>query len=409
MPVIQKIIFGSPGTGKSHRVKTVVAQELDVSINSENYIPTVFHPEYTYGDFMGKLMPLSDESGKVEYKFYAGHFLKALGRAYKNIINATIQHEKDKRDVLDKFKREISKSKQEDFSEDEKFQLQQLVNSVPIKIENVLLVIDEINRGNSSAIFGTVFQLLDRNDSGWSEYPIILSDLEAIALLKEIGLTKQTHRDNNGYVNIYYYQQDSESEKQIIKEPLYTTYRNYITSALPDRDKFKLHENYIKLPPNLSIVGTMNTSDNSIYYMDSAFKRRWAWEFIDVQPLPKGYFDSIDSGINIDNATWEKFVKTLNSFLKSNSDKVRKIEDKQIGFHFIKTRPVRPEEIRNKLMFFLWDSVFSNDRKPIRDLLNEVREEGNKIEKESLVTFGDFTGFFQDFYNAISHRMNKNV
>ena len=84
IPPIQKILFGSPGTGKSHRIdKEIIPSQLkiDVTVNPENVIKTVFHPEYTYGDFMGKLMPLTNKDGKVEYKFYEGHFLKALAQA----------------------------------------------------------------------------------------------------------------------------------------------------------------------------------------------------------------------------------------------------------------------------------------------------------------------------------------
>ena len=87
---IQKIIFGSPGTGKSYRIDNEVIPKLlgiDKESDPENVIKTVFHPEYTYGDFMGKLMPLTTTDGKVEYKFYEGHFLKALAQAYKNILS----------------------------------------------------------------------------------------------------------------------------------------------------------------------------------------------------------------------------------------------------------------------------------------------------------------------------------
>ena len=138
---LQKILFGSPGTGKSFKIDNVIVPKLltiDKEKNPENVIKTVFHPEYTYGDFVGKLMPLTTSDGKVEYKFYEGHFLKALAQAYKNILSP---------------------------KEDE-------------EIKNVALVIDEINRGNSSAIFGTIFQLLDRGKDGWSDYGINFSDLE---------------------------------------------------------------------------------------------------------------------------------------------------------------------------------------------------------------------------------------
>ena len=156
----QKILFGSPGTGKSHTVDTKILKELgiDKTVNPENVIKTVFHPEYTYGDFMGKLLPLTVEKA-VQYRYYEGHFLKALAQAYKNIKNQ------------------------------------------PEKPLNVVLIIDEINRGNSSAIFGGIFQLLDREDDGSSSYGINLSDMEHNRLLELIfpPTDRQTLKD--GKVN----------------------------------------------------------------------------------------------------------------------------------------------------------------------------------------------------------------
>ena len=119
---IQKILFGSPGTGKSYKVREIAKNELGIPFDEDtkilaNTIKTVFHPEYTYADFMGKLLPLT-QGGSVIYKFYPGHFLRILGMAYKALIDGSQ--------------------------------------------ENFLLVIDELNRGNAAAIFGTVFQLLDR-------------------------------------------------------------------------------------------------------------------------------------------------------------------------------------------------------------------------------------------------------
>ena len=89
---IQKIIFGSPGTGKTHMIKaeTLPSLGIDEEKNPENVIKSVFHPEYTYGDFMGKLLPIT-RAGQVEYNFYEGHFLKALAQAYKNITLHTTE------------------------------------------------------------------------------------------------------------------------------------------------------------------------------------------------------------------------------------------------------------------------------------------------------------------------------
>ncbi|MGL4500381.1 MAG: hypothetical protein ACRCU2_15050, partial [Planktothrix sp.] len=169
---IQKILFGSPGTGKSYRIKDEIIPGLgiDESLNPENVISTVFHPEYTYGDFMGKLVPIT-KGNNVRYQFYEGHFLRALARAYKNILLKYVapkeQSLKDLSDV------------------DKNYSLKKARKEACDNAANVALVIDEINRGNSSAIFGTVFQLLDRDDEdddeknkerGWSSYKINITE-----------------------------------------------------------------------------------------------------------------------------------------------------------------------------------------------------------------------------------------
>ena len=85
---IQKILFGSPGTGKSYRVHhKIIKEELKIT-DSQNIVSTVFHPEYTYGDFMGKLVPITKAGGKPQYNYYEGHFLRALSQAYKNILKS---------------------------------------------------------------------------------------------------------------------------------------------------------------------------------------------------------------------------------------------------------------------------------------------------------------------------------
>ena len=131
----QLILFGSPGTGKSYHITDELLPKIGIEgdespEDSPHAMRVVFHPEYSYGDFMGKLMPLTKE-GQVQYNFYAGHFMQALAQAYQNILEAGSVRE----------------------------------------AQNVALVIEEINRGNSAAIFGTAFQLLDRTPDdktdGW--------------------------------------------------------------------------------------------------------------------------------------------------------------------------------------------------------------------------------------------------
>jgi len=380
---IQKILFGSPGTGKSYRVKNeIIPNQLNITAQS-NIITTVFHPEYTYGDFMGKLMPLTADKQKVSYQYYTGHFLKALGRAYKNIISAHQNYELAKEKKKEEYRQklrdagELASGAKLNSSQTE--QLNRLYDSVEKPIsENVVLVIDELNRGNSAAIFGTVFQLLDRAKDGWSEYPITISGLETIGLLKEVGLSTFYTTDSSDKKYRFEGQECSKKEYEEVMELIF--------KDLEENRKVNLLDlNKIKIPPNLSILATMNTSDNSIYFMDSAFKRRWDWEFVNIEDDGQR---NVVSGRKIKlynnySCAWNDFVDKLNEFIRSHYKTVRKIEDKQIGYFFINEETITEEHIKNKLMFFIWDSVFSNNRKPLTELL--------QMEERDLVTFGQFT------------------
>lgn len=105
----------------------------------------------------------------------------------------------------------------------------------------------------------------------------------------------------------------------------------------------------------------------------------------------------------LDEAGWKKFVTNLNYFFKTKHQYIRGIEDKQIGFYFVKERPVTDDKIRNKLMFFVWDSVFQRDKKPLLELINAYLKILNKpeIKSDDLVTFGDFCVLHNEFVNAI--------
>lgn len=375
---IQKILFGSPGTGKSHEIKSVVAPKLRVEVTSENYIPTVFHPEYTYGDFMGKLMPFTNDSGKVEYLFYRGHFLKALSQAYKNIILTYIECEESKERLTEDYKKEVGKSAIKNFSTQESIELDNRKDAVQRgEPKNVLLVIDEINRGNSAAIFGTVFQLLDRDENGWSTYPISISDLEFKGLLQEMSFKYITYEKEKKLIEEHFF-----NNKDVGKQK-YEEFQSLIFDEIGELNLAK--ERKIKIPANLSIVATMNTSDNSIYFMDSAFKRRWDWEFIEIEDSRQraGLATRKVSIYGEDKGEWCNFVDKLNFFIRSKYKVIRKIEDKQIGYRFINEPDITEVQIKNKLMFFVWDSVFNNNKKPLVELLDVAESE--------LVTFGQFT------------------
>ena len=332
----QKILFGSPGTGKSYQIdQEIIPFELNIDIEKTpaNVIKTVFHPEYTYGDFVGKLMPIT-VGGNVQYKFYEGHFLKALSQAYKNIIAA------------------------QDNDGD---------------CEKVALVIDEINRGNSAAIFGTIFQLLDREPDGWSSYEVSVNEIIFNRLFELCDLKESLKKQ--GKVISYKFG-DEEIEASELQKKLNCHFENRT----------------IKIPPNLSILASMNTSDSSIYYMDSAFKRRWEWEFIDVDS------NTVSAeGVAFENRDeWIKFVSKLNAFIKSNHKSIRGIEDKQIGHFFITDEQILKSSVQNKLMFFLWDSVFNRDKKPLVKLLFDENTENE------LITFGDFAKEVDLFIQKIS-------
>ena len=261
---------------------------------------------------------------------------------------------------------------------------------------NVALVIDELNRGNSAAIFGTVFQLLDRAKDGWSEYPITISDIETIGLLKEAGFSTFSTTES-GSSEKKYKSQGTECKKNEYNEAL-----ELVFDDLEEDEKVSLLKNKIKLQPNLSILATMNTSDNSIYFMDSAFKRRWDWEFVNIED--DGQRNVVSSRkiklYNNDTCAWNDFVDKLNEFIRSHYKTVRKIEDKQIGYFFINEETITEEHIKNKLMFFIWDSVFSNNRKPLTELL--------QMEERDLVTFEQFTqkDIVQNFVKKIVEFVN---
>jgi 5-methylcytosine-specific restriction endonuclease McrBC GTP-binding regulatory subunit McrB len=119
--------------------------------------------------------------------------------------------------------------------------------------------------------------------------------------------------------------------------------------------------------------------------MDTAFKRRWDWQFVNIEDDNQRKIVS-NRSIELygnDIWAWNDFVDKLNEFIRSHYKTVRKIEDKQIGYFFINEETITEEHIKNKLMFFIWDSVFSNNRKPLTELL--------EMEERDLVTFGQFT------------------
>jgi len=355
---IQKILFGSPGTGKSYQIRAIATSELGIPFDDTtqiliNIVKTVFHPEYTYADFMGKLLPLT-QGNSIIYKFYPGYFFRVLGMAYQSLIEG--------------------------------------------KQENYLLVIDELNRGNAAAIFGTVFQLLDRESDGWSSYEVDISEMELFGLLDAMQLNPIIHE---GIIEI---------KEGVAKTP----YKEFF---LRKADELKGTGNFtgvrvfnllkqcrINIPQNLSIIATINTSDESIYYLDSAFKRRWDWEYVKA---PGGEFTEYDIPEALrevkliidahDRGFWAYYVVGINELIKSNHQIIRRIEDKQIGWWFIKPENgnVELRQVKDKLMFYLWDSVFARDKRPLEQFLS------TDTKSVKLALYSDFLDLIKDFMEKV--------
>lgn len=251
---IQKIYFGTPGGGKSNKVRKVM---LEATSGNEVHIHrTTFHPDTDYASFVGSYKPVM--RGKdITYEFVPQIFTKAYMDAWAN------------------------------------------------PSEKVFLDIEEINRGNCAQIFGDLFQLLDRKKDGTSEYPI-----EADADLCQYLEEKQPNSIVNGNIS---------------------------------------------LPANFNIVATMNTSDQSLFPMDSAFKRRWDWEFVPSQIKAE---DNFCITIAEKHYKWHDFLAKINERIKEATDS----EDKQMGSYFIKS-DLNAEQFKSKVMFYLWSEICKEEYK----------------------------------------------
>ena len=298
-----KIFYGAPGTGKSHAIKQG---------HDEKYlIRTVFHPDTQYSDFVGCLKPIM-LGANVGYQFRPGPFTTAVIKA----IN----------DPSSKY----------------------------------FLVIEEINRSAAAAVFGEIFQLLDRNKKGESEYDIELSDPDLLAYLNQ---ETQDHFDSGK----------------------------------------------LKIPANLSLLATMNSSDQAVMPMDTAFKRRWQFEYlqIDYSNASKGKLAlPIESSgtVSIESVEWSIFAKVINDRLSSE----RIPEDRLLGHRFISEVELiqsPSNALKGKLLMYLWDDVLRHGQQSVifRDT---VVLNGELID---LVNFGQLvTAFSQGsaiFNNSIEESL----
>ena len=313
----------------------------------ENIFRTTFHPDSDYASFVGCYKPIVRQAGseslsyeelldlvkelelvdtyqipKFSAKYYSS--LRNLDEEQKKQIREQIQALKGK-DNGEKLSSAMNTAiavgdylaEQGLLHSDETitydFSPQVFTNAYvrawEVPSEHVYLIIEEINRGNCAQIFGDLFQLLDRDDKGVSEYKIKADEDLARYLQSKLGVTHEGIKGGN-----------------------------------------------LCLPSNLHIIATMNTSDQSLFPMDSAFKRRWEWEYVPINYNPK-----IDSGkftitIGHSEYRWIDFLEKVNEQILQVTDS----EDKQMGNFFIKHSVVE-DEFKSKVMFYLWHEVCKDE------------------------------------------------
>ncbi len=262
------LLYGVPGCGKSHYVE----QEYESQITDNQFkVRVVFHPDYTNSDFVGQIMPVlktkekdnGEKEERLEYGFVPGPFTRIL----------------------------------------------KIAETFPTK--KCLLIIEELNRGNAPAIFGEVFQLLDRDDDGTSKYAIYNKDI-----------AEKVYNDE--------------------KHP-------------------------IRIPSNLTIIATMNTSDQNVFTMDTAFQRRWQMKHIpnkfagkDLNDKTKNHVAKLVPGSSI---SWGVFATTVNSKMGKASLGFAGTEDKSLGVYFATDKDLDSKDIfAEKVLKYLWDDAFKMGR-----------------------------------------------
>lgn len=296
----QIIYYGVPGAGKSHKIEEEIKKSIP-SVQDREYqvLRVVFHPDYTNADFEGQILP-GVADGNIRYEFKPGPFTKILKRAYEN----------------------------------------------PEK--PFYLVIEEINRGNAAAIFGDIFQLLDRltddeNNNiggntytkGWSKY-FIENDFINAYLRNKKEYSDSAYKDN-----------DTESAKTFFQNITFTSNTG------------------IRLPPNLSLLATMNTSDQNVFALDNAFQRRWDLRLVPNE-IPE---DSMQYNAEIENTgiKWGKFMAWANRKISESNNfaGTGSMEDRCLGAYFVihdGRGKIQSKIFAEKVIKYLWDDVFRMER-----------------------------------------------
>lgn len=296
---LQQIYYGAPGTGKSKTIKDLTF--------GESVIRTTFHPDSDYASFVGTYKPITEEVtlrdcyGKKVIDEETNEVVKEERIAYKFIPQAFLEA------YVEAWKKLGSSKKQ-------------------------YLIIEEINRGNCAQIFGDLFQLLDRNEYGFSDYPIVADKDMQKYLEKEFAGWEITNKEE---INQLY------GEANMV---------NLIMKG-----------ERLVLPSNLYIWATMNTSDQSLFPIDSAFKRRWDWKYV---PIREGRDKETNAPLNWYINTgdkqykWWSFISKVNELIGSLTNS----EDKKLGYFFCKAKDgeIDADLFVSKVIFYLWNDVFKD-------------------------------------------------
>ncbi|RDB57293.1 AAA family ATPase [Senegalimassilia anaerobia] len=333
------IFFGAPGTGKSHQLNQLAKGPFA----KENVSRVTFYPDYTYSQFVGCYKPCTNESGDITYGYVAGPFLDTY-------LNACMH-----------------------------------------PYEQYVLIIEEINRANPAAVFGDVFQLLDRSVGGWSEYSVSVPDDMKKHIAERLSDLSKEERSS---IEAYY---DPDMD-----------FGEFSRSA----------ENDLALPPNMFIWATMNSADQGVYPMDTAFKRRWDFRYIGID-------DGEDAKVTIEDeekrlsdvvvswgtekafkTNWNVLRKAINDFL---SNDVKLNEDKLLGPFFVSPSSLADARFgaafKDKVLLYLYEDacktkhpkVFASDLNTYTAVCEAFDERGTDI----------FVDGFKSYYKGRAIAVSK--
>ena len=302
---LQIMLYGAPGTGKSYRISSLIRQSYP-SFNEYDDNPYVFrttiYRDYSYFDFVGNIMPITKD-GKISYEFVPGIFTNALFAALRNQDSGI----------------------------------------------DVYLILEEMSRGDIASIFGDIFQLLDRDDTGKSMYGINNKSIYEYLILN--GVIKAGHK--------------------------------------------------IIIPSNLHIIGTVNKSDQNFNVIDTAFKRRFDFKYIGVDPIHVD--DKDDEYVNnfdikfTDTVTyeWVKLYQAINHIIIND---LGLAEDKQLGPFFLKDKDdddANREQVADKLLHYLWQDV------------ERVSYTGASLFDDSIKSFSQLYSTFKNKKNILSESVKQ--